>query len=599
MNDRERISGQGKLTFQFTGTTKLSLSALASKIDYRDFSQDWQIVPDGDVRKYDRGYEGSALWTQTLNSSSFYTINLAFFRKGFKEYLYENPLDPRYIVDPNLANKGLYEFNSIGTNLHHFQRMTETRDAKIDYTSQVNRLHELKVGVEGKLHRLYLEDYNVAPAFDAHGNYIPAIPSATSPLYQEYTEKPVEFSVYAQDKLEYERMIVNLGVRYDYFNSKGLVPADPNDPNIFNPAKPEHRVDLNNDGVFSDAEQADPSVIAQRMTYWYRKATPKSNVSPRFGISYPITDKGILHFSYGHFLQIPSFINLYQNPGYKVTTQPGVQGVYGNPDLNAQKTVMYEIGLQQQLTEALSFDVTGFYRDVRDWVTTSAQIPLRDPVTATTYYTMYVNRDYANSRGITLTINKRPNDLLSLVFSYTFQVAEGNNSNPDDEQAALLANKEPARTLTPLDWDQTHTANLTLGLGRQSWGLFVLGRYGSGLPYTPVVNQAEARGVDAARTVQTNSRRRPATYSVDLRAFKNVALGPLNVSLFLKVFNLFDRRNEITVYGQTGRATATPEALGAENISGTNRVNPVDAYLIRPDYYSEPREIQVGAELEF
>ncbi|HEY6190837.1 MAG TPA: TonB-dependent receptor [Bacteroidota bacterium] len=600
MNDRERISGQGKLTYQLTGTMKLSLNALASKIDYRDYSQDWQIVPDGDVRKYDRGYEGSALWTHTLNSSSFYTINLAFFRKGFREYLYENPLDPRYIVDPNLANKGLYEFNSVGTNLHHFQRVTETRDAKIDYTSQVNRLHEIKIGAEGKLHRLYLEDYNVAPAFDAKGNYIPAIPSPTSPLYQEYTEKPVEFSAYVQDKLEYERMIVNLGVRYDYFNSRGLIPADPNDPNIFNPAKPEHRVDLNNDGVFSDAEQADPSVLAQRMTYWYRKAGKKSNVSPRFGISYPITDKGIMHFSYGHFLQIPSFINLYQNPGYKVTTQPGVQGVYGNPDLNAQKTVMYEIGLQQQLSDALSFDVTAFYRDVRDWVTTSAQIPLRDPVTATTYYTMYVNRDYANTRGITLTLNKRPTDLLSLVFSYTFQIAEGVNSNPDDAQAALVANREPAETLTPLDWDQTHTANLTMGVGgRNNWGVFLLGRYGSGLPYTPVINQAEARGVDAARVVQSNSRRRPATYTVDLRAFKNVGIGPLNLSLFLKVFNLFDRRNEVTVYGQTGRASATPEALGAENITGAGRINPVEAYLIRPDYYSEPREIQVGAELEF
>ncbi len=583
MNDRERISGQAKLTYQFTGTMKLSVSGVASKVDYRDFSQDWQFVPDGDVKKYDRGYEGSALWTHTLGSTSFYTVNAAFFKKEFKEYLYENPLDPRYIVDPNLQAKNLYEFNHLGTNLHHFKRMTETRDAKIDYTNQVSQLHQLKVGVEGKLHRLYLEDYNVAPAQDAQGRYIPAIPDPTSPLYQEYTERPVEFSAYAQDKLEYERMIVNIGLRYDYFNSRGTILSDPADPNVYLPQKPENQA----------------LTLDQRLQEWYRRASKKGNVSPRFGISYPITDKGVLHFSYGHFLQIPSFINLYQNPGYKVTTQPGVQGVYGNPDLNAQKTVMYEIGLQQQLTDALSFDVTTFYRDVRDWVTTSAQIPVRDPVTATTYYTMYVNRDYANTRGITLTVNKRPNDLLSLVLSYTFQVAEGNNSNPDDEQAALVSNKEPARTLTPLDWDQTHTANLTMGIGRQGWGVFLLGRYGSGLPYTPVINQAEARGVDAARTVQSNSRRRPATYTADLRAFKDVTLGALNVSLFLKVFNLFDRRNEVTVYGQTGRASATPEALGAGNITGANRFNPVEAYLIRPDYYSEPREIQLGAELEF
>jgi hypothetical protein len=198
-----------------------------------------------------------------------------------------------------------------------------------------------------------------------------------------------------------------------------------------------------------------------------------------------------------------------------------------------------------------------------------------------------------------LTLNKRPNDLLSVVFSYTFQVAEGNNSNPDDAQAALVANKEPARTLTPLDWDQTHTANLTLGVGRQGWGLFMLGRYGSGLPYTPVINQAEARGQDAARTVQNNNRRRPATSTVDLRAYKDVKLESANLSFFLKVFNLFDRRNEETVYGQTGRATATPEALGAGSISGAGRFNPVEAYLIRPDFYSEPRQVQFGVEVGF
>src|SRR2546422_6792264 len=378
-------------------------------------------------------------------------------------------------------------------------------------------------------------------------------------------------------------MIVNVGVRYDYLNSRGKTLSDPADPNVYLPQKPENQV----------------LTLDERLQKWYKNASPKSHVSPRFGISYPITDRGVLHFSYGHFLQIPSFLNLFQNPGYKVTVQSGVQGVYGNPDLSAQKTVMYEIGLQQQLAEALSFDLTGFYRDVRDWVTTSPQIAVRDPATATTYYTTYINRDYANSRGVTLTLNKRPNDLLSVVFSYTFQVAEGNNSNPDEAQAALVANKEPARTLTPLDWDQTHTANLTLGVGREGWGVFVLGRYGSGFPYTPVVNNAEARGQHAARTVQNNSRRRPANYSVDLRAFKDVKLGPANLSVFLKVFNLFDRRNEITVFGETGRASATPDAIGAGNVSGPGRINPVEAYLIRPDYYSEPREVQVGMEIGF
>ncbi len=582
MNGRERFSGQAKLTYQFNGSMKLSLSALGSKIDYRDFNQEYVLNPLGDVKKYDRGYNGSALWTHTLGSSSFYTINASFFRKSFREYLFANPTDPNYIVDPaSQVRSSAYAYRTMGMNLHQFKRNTETRDAKFDYTSQVSQLHQVKLGVEGRLHRLYLEDYNVGP--DLNGNFVPSIPPATSNLYEEYTEKPVEFSAYIQDKLEYERMIVNVGVRYDYFNSNGTVLSDPSDPNVYLPWRPENK-DL---------------TLEQRLAKWYTNATPKASISPRFGISYPITDRGILHFSYGHFLQIPSFINLYQKPGYKVSSQSGIQGVYGNPDLKSQKTIMYEIGLQQELAEDLSFDATLFYRDTRDWVTTSPAIEVGDHASSTSSYTKYINRDYANSRGVTLSVTKRPSGLLSFNFAYTFQIAEGVNSTPDAAQAAQVNNTEPARALTPLDWDQTHTANLTVGVGRNDWGIFALARYGSGLPYTPVVNQAEATGQDASVGVKNNSRRRPETYTVDLRLFKNIAISKVNASLFLKVFNLLDRRNETEVYGQTGRATATPAALGLGVIDNNAQINPVQTYLDRADYYSEPREVQVGVELDF
>ncbi|HUN64613.1 MAG TPA: TonB-dependent receptor [Bacteroidota bacterium] len=589
MNDRTRYSGQAKLTYALSSRIRLSLSGLFSNIDYRDYNHDYFFVPDGDVGKHDRGYEGSAILTHTLSANAFYTLNLAYFLKTYREYYYDNPLDSGYTLPleqslNGLYAKGLYEFNHLGLNTHQFKRSTESRVAKFDITDQVNQLHQVKAGFELKLHRLYLEDYNVAPGTNSLGQTVPIIPPDTSALYQEYTRKPIEFSAYVQDKLEYEHMIVNVGLRFDYFNPNAQVLSDPLDPNVWLPQEPQHVAD---------------SSLASRMSYWYRNATGKGMISPRFGISYPITDKGILHFSYGHFLKIPSFQELYQNPGYKVTTISGTQGPYGNADLNPEKTIQYEFGLQQELTEAIKFDVTGFYRDTRDWVQTGVAIPVRDPQTATTFYTTYVNRDYGNIRGITLSIDKRPSDIFSFNFAYTFQVAEGTNSNPDDEEAAQVNNAEPAKVLVPLDWDQTHTANLTLGLGRQNWGLFLISRYGSGLPYTPVINQSDLRGQDVARGVTRNSRRQPDTYSVDLRAFKNIPLGGLNVNFFVKVYNLLDRRNVTNVYGQTGDATATLAALGAGSITGAGRLNPVSAYIIRPDFYSEPREIQIGAELNF
>lgn len=612
MNRRERFSGQGKLTYQFTPSMKLSVSALLSNQRFRDYSHDWKLVPEGDVEKFDRGYNVSAIWTHTLTATSFYTMNASYIFKGFRERLYEDPLDPRYVLNPAFQDKPVRSFNFGGTNLHHFKRRTETRVAKFDYTDQVSKLHQLKGGAEFKLHRLYFEDFDVAPDSTEllRGVYKPSIPRfpvfvdgawhATSHLYQEYTAKPVEFSAYIQDKLEYDRMIVNIGVRFDYFDSKGKILSDPRDPNVYLPQKIENKFrDLNGNGT---QETGEPSVTLQeRLRYWYKEASPKYSFSPRLGISYPITDQGALHFSYGHFLQIPTFQYLYQRPGYKVTTASGVQGVFGNPDLKPEKTVQYELGLQQQLSDVVNVDVTAFYKDIRDWVSTSPQIAVRDPGTATTYYTMFVNKDYANVRGISLTLDKRMSDMYTMNISYLFQIAEGVNSNPEEEQSEQEgragADIVVEKVLTPLAWDQTHTLNLTLGIGEEDWGAFVLGRYGSGLPYTAVVNQADLRGQEAAKGVGKNTRRRPSTYTIDFRLFKNFTLAAADLTVFLKVFNLFDRRNEIEVYGETGRATATPEALGLGAATGGDRVNTIQQHLNRPDFYSEPREIQFGIEM--
>jgi hypothetical protein len=610
MNNRERLSGQFKLTYQITGDVKFALTGVGSKIDYRDYNHAYFLNPDGDVHKYDRGYNVSGLLTHSLGSRAFYTVNLSFFRKQFKEYLYENPFDPNYNLDPFAFNTNLYEYLHAGTNMHHFFRSTETRQAKVDFTNQLSSLHEVKIGVEAKLHQLYLQDFSVTPSPDTvrlngvlTNIYRPTIPPDSTGLFQQYSERPIEFSAYIQDKLEYERMVVNVGVRFDYFESRGQVLSDPNDPNVYLPFKLEHTYrDLNGDGKIGPEEQtgANKFTLQERQAFWYKKATGKTQISPRFGISYPITDRGILHFSYGHFLQIPSFEYLFQNPGFKVNTVTPLQGVYGNADLKPQKTIMYEFGLQQQVSDVLMFDVTGFYRDTRDWVSTSAKIPVGSEESATTYYTEFVNKDYANSRGVTLTVNKRMSDMFTFNFAYTFQTVDGINSSPDEEQGALASNNEPSKVLSPLDWDQTHTANLTVGVGQEDWGVFALARYGSGLPYTPVVNQAEARGEDAARVLSKNSRRRPAQFNVDLRAFKNFKVDFLNFSVFLKVFNVFDIRNEVDIYGQTGRATASPAQLGIAGLSSAiNRINTAEDYLIRPDFYSEPREIQFGVDINF
>ena len=60
---------------------------------------------------------------------------------------------------------------------------------------------------------------------------------------------PVEFSIYLQDKMEADDMVVNVGVRYDYFDSQFWVLNDSEDPNYLSPLKPINKwIDIDGDG---------------------------------------------------------------------------------------------------------------------------------------------------------------------------------------------------------------------------------------------------------------------------------------------------------------------------------------------------------------
>ena len=96
------------------------------------------------------------------------------------------------------------------------------------------------------------------------------------------------------------------------------------------------------------------------------------NISPRLGVSFPITDRGVFHFSYGHFFQVPRFERLYQNPDFELEQGTGNVGVIGNTDLEPEQTVSGEIGVQQQITDDITLEVNAYFRDVRNLAGTRA-----------------------------------------------------------------------------------------------------------------------------------------------------------------------------------------------------------------------------------
>ncbi len=578
MSWSEKITGQGKIAYWPTSTIKLNAELLYSQNDYEDYDHSYKWEPDGSLTKHTYSYNALMTMTHTLSPKTFYTMNVSYFFKEFKERLYDSPFDSRY-THPDSLNTINLAFRTKGTNLHRFYRETNTLSLKSDLTSQMTKNHLLKSGVEAKFNDLYLDDYNLEPLRVDNVEvdpFKPSIPSETSPNRTKYSYDPVEFAAYMQDKIEYDDVIINVGFRLDYFDSRGKVLVDPRDPNIYVPLR---------DGM-------DTLSLAEREPYYYKDAEPKWQVSPRFGIAYPITETGVVHFSYGHFLQIPSYTYLYNLGGYKVPETGNYYGVYGNADLEAQKTVMYEIGVQQGFLNDFRIDVTGFYRDVRDWITSSAFTSTISGVK----YSTYVNKDYANVKGITLALKKRYSQYYSFDISYTYQITEGSNSTPEEDYNAQQSNSEPALFLIPMDWDQRHLLNASLYVGAQTWGGSVIAQIGSGLPYTPSITQYTSdRGLSTG--LDRNSRRRPSQFTLDLKLHKSFMIYQNQFTAFLRVFNLLDNQVVVNVFTDTGDPDYTTENQNVQE--DPDRPNTVDEYQNYPWHYGEPREVQLGLEWSF
>ncbi len=552
LNREENVTVQGKLTYRpFTGAT-VTLSSSFNETEFRQYDHDFKYNPDGD---YTNRREGRTLilnWNHALSASTFYVLRAAQVYSEQNRFVFEDPVDPRYAL-PALLERPPLNFASGGTKPDHLNRFTRTNTFKAEITSQLTPIHLVKGGIEAKRHELDFQSFLVVVNEETG---IPSVdPNVQGPFGRdEYNIKPFEFAAFIQDKIELEQMIVNVGVRFDYFDSRYVLPSDLTDPT--NSARVDNEI--------------------------------KWQVSPRIGVAYPISERGVLYFSYGHFFQIPPFEFLYSNPEFEVQTG-GLNSIVGNANLEPEQTVAYEFGLQQQLTESIVLETVGFYKDIRNLLGTEIFRTNQQ-----TRYARYTNRDFGNVRGITLSLQKRKGrgDLIGVGLDYTFSVAEGNASDPD---AVFLDNVsvpplESESQLVSLDWDQRHTMNAAINIGRNTWDVGLIGRMGSGQPYTPTPFGQRTTAFPE------NSENKPLTSIVDLQASKGFQRGDTSISLFLKVFNLLDRRNAIDVYSDTGKADATI-------IQGRDErpvvISTLDDFINRLNFYDPPREIRVGVGVRF
>jgi len=500
---------QLKITTQLTQKIKLATHLHSSNRLYQRYSHSWKYRPLNQAHTFKSNDRIAFTLTHFVSEPFYYNLYLTkqnvSTRRGVMDKLpgdYERPLTDETVYFYDTGDQGIFVDNQ-----------STTYSSKMDMIYQMNHVHQLKAGFTYTPHTLNI--YTEEEPWTGGTNF-----------KDDTTFTPKEGSFFIQDKIELDYIILNLGLRWDYV-----------DPNATMWQNIERFVEWDStNNVWVPAE--------------HFSAPAQSDWSPRVGIAFPITDKTVFHFSYGHFFQTPTFDSFTHNAEKDVSAS---LPLVGNPRLEPQKTVAFEAGLKQVLSKHTTMEINLWSKDIRDLLST-VQIRYLSNM-----YVAYTNQDYASVKGIDISLDKQFTGIFGGSMAYSLAIAKGNNSEPKGGYFSAYTLEEIPHQEYYLDFDQRHDLSFSLFIktpaksGMSIFGFHPFSKIntnllinaGSGLPYTPYV--------DPTIRVDINSARKPWTFSADLRMKKQFQYNSIALTLFLEVMNLTNYENVLRVYSRTGK----------------------------------------------
>lgn len=617
-------TGQGKLSVPIGDKMNVKFGVLNSTDDWSEYRNSFRFNLAHTPKYEDRNQSYTGTFNHVLSAKSFYNVGVTYFNTErtradgvlfddvraygpagnpqlrddipwFYPGLGGTPGDP---LSDTLAARTLAIPGSTGALwddvLHRKSKYLAFRG---DFTSQVNPYHQLKAGAQVDRHELrFYQNYfpsDYAPGqfdIDAYGFDELGNDGQIGPL--DGAREPFTASAYFQDKYERSGLVVNAGLRFDYLdvNTKALKSED---------------LPLGADNRLTDEDLTDAKTYAR--------------FSPRLGIGFPVTDKTVLHVNWGQFYQQPNLQDLYVSYrflDYKIRNG-GYYVPFGNPNLKPEMTTAYEVGVNHQLSDVAKFDVSVYYKDVRDLV----QV---ENIQSKPYaFASYRNKDFATLKGMDLGFQLRRIRHIQAALAYTLSYAKGTGSVSNTQRnIAWTADQVPHQT-SPLDFDQRHklSINLDLSYGAgegKKWGnvtpfsnmsFNVLYNIASGTPYTATVVYDEVNQLNLFSNPvgPLNDRTGPVQQSLDLKVSKGFNFARLNMSAYIWMLNAFNTENALIVYSGTGSPYTTgylntaPGRAAAEKLESYG-IDPATAYglaLQNQNLFSIPRTIRFGLRVGF
>jgi len=560
---------------------------------------------------------GGMKLNHTLSHSTFYTVDLQF-------SYHDNMIEP-FASDTSDASSWTYidstirvlKYPKIGTpnaSTNYAKDITDlffiygglqqadssynlTVNLKFDVTSQVNRYHLMEFGFSLRYTYCFV---NSGTWYQSEKLWTPGIPGT----WQYYRVRPLEAGIYFQDKLEFEGMIANIGIRGDYFdpNKKPYLvehPLDEDFTGFYN------LVYENLEGKWGSWERwkVFREMLDNPPGWPTKKKKVKFKLSPRLGVSFPVTVNSKMYFNYGHFYQRPNISFVYN------IAVVGNAAIVPSPDLDMGKTVAYEFGYEQRFLRNFLFNVSMYYKNVKNEPLARTYIDYWQEVEVTKYYP----DAFSDIRGIELRLEKNIGKFFTFWSNYEYMlkswgqtglryVYENRLQARDEERDPNIITTEP---------DQRAHVNINFHTP-SSFGPSVAGtRPLGGINLNFLVDWKDGGKVVIEYDPTTGEQKKAdvVDYSnVDLRASKLFRLKNVKVELVLTVVNLFNQKRLFIGGMSSAQYDRYRESLHFPFEEGEQKGNDkwgewnkehIDVGWFTTPIFINPRRILVGLRVNF
>lgn len=609
-------SGQAKLNLELTSAIKLILTGTGSTDDWQEYQHNYLFNSENCRRYEDKNYSFNGKIVHNLSPNTYYNFSVSYFmteRMRGDGYIFNT-------LDSDEDRLGAYNRDSGNPEWdilllfrdpdsyynNYLHRKSSYIGVKGDLNKQIGLDHTIKTGFDFQRHTLrYYENLDptnvMGFSVDNINRYGFTEDGEESDAlgYENETKHPINLGLYIKDRFDWQGLIIDAGVRFDYFDYKSLRLIDPE-----NPLDPG-----NVDGV-DELERTD-----------LEESKDFTRVSPRLGISFPVSEKTQFHINYGKYYQRPDLVRLYVGYDFMAArmTQPGSYYPFSSPNLEPEKITQYEAGVTHQVGENTAVGITAYYKDTQDLTQIFTQSPAFPQ-----QYDYFANADFGTVKGIDLNMAMRRTQNLRLDLKYTLMWATGTGSYAQSQFNVAWRNPQfPPKTTNPLDYDKRHSLlgifdfRTTKGEGPkvgdyhplENLSLNVVAQASSGTPYTQLyLYNAVSEGVVNYEPIGAiNSTNLPWTYNIDFKLERKFTFNNYNIVPYLWVQNLLNAENVATVYEGSGKPDVTgwlDSDEGREFLTNPINVDENPEYLYNlkqknPKNFGPPRMIMVGVRMSF